>query len=125
MPSDSKPLQVAKLTLTGTAFIGLGALLSVYCPAFKKPVDAIENGFKIVGDRMSSVPVIGVVFKDSPLTNHNGLTRFLAVSTFETVLAGGLIVGGGAIMKLVGTAPKHLQQAVADQAKGAGDIGRA
>lgn len=124
MSSDSKFSQITKLTLTGTAFIGLGAVLSVYVPAFKRPVDTIENSFKAMGEGMSSVPVLSAVFKENPLTNHPTLSRFLAVSTFETILAGGLMVGAGGIMKLCGVLPKDLQQAVNQQAKGPGHSGR-
>lgn len=120
MSSDSKISQITKLTLTGTVFIGLGAVLSVYVPAFKKPVDAIENGFKAVGEGLSSVPVFSTVFKENPLTNHPTLSRFLAVSTFETLLAGGMMVGAGGIMKLFGVLPKDLQESVNRQAKDGG-----
>jgi len=111
-------MQVTKLTLAGTAFIGLGAALSVYFPPFKRPVDAIEKGFKTVGEGLSDVPVLGSVFKQNPMTNHPLMSRFLAVSTFETLLAGGTMLATGAGMKLFGVLPKDLEKALADQPKG-------
>lgn len=120
MQSESKSKQVAKLTLSGAAFIGLGAVLSVYCPPFKKPVDVIENGLKSTAENLSSVPVFSAVFKENPLTNHPLMSRFLAVSTFETLLAGSVMLLGGAMMKLFGVLPKHLQESVNQQAKDGG-----
>lgn len=116
-------MQATKLTLAGTAFIGLGALLSVYFPPFKRPVDTIENGFKAVGEGLSSVPVLGTVFRENPVTNHPLMSRFLAVSTFETILAGGTMLGTGAIMKLMGVLPKDIERAVQAHTKN-GNLGR-
>ncbi len=110
LQQQSKPMQVAKITLLGTAFIGLGAVLSVYVPACKKPVDLIEQNYLKGCKALSSVPVVGVVFKDNPLIEHQGVSRFLAVSAFETVLASGASIAGGALMKLFGHLPKDKER---------------
>lgn len=109
---ESKLAQVGKLTFVGTVFIGLGAVLSVYCPPFKRPVDSIEKGIKGSNSALSEVPIIGGVFRDNPLTNNDDVTRFLAVSVFETIVATGAVVGVGAVMKLCGILPKHLEEKI-------------
>lgn len=110
MHESSKPAQVAKLTFIGTGFVAIGAVLSVYFPPFKKPVAEIQRGIAAGNKALSETPIIGPVFKDNPLTNNHDITTFLAVNAFETVLAGGLTIAGGALMKLCGVLPHHLEE---------------
>lgn len=118
--NSSKAREVAKLTIVGTIFVGLGAVLSVYVPALHKPTDMIQRGIQSTNAELSKIPVAGKVFDRNPLMYNNTMTRFLAVNALETFLIGGLMVGTGAIMKLCGVLPHHLEEKMRRFDKGHG-----
>lgn len=108
--ADRKLVHAAKITFLGTAFVGLGALASAYIPAIQRPVQGLDRRLKKLNDTAAGLPVAGYVFKHNPLTNNDTIRNFLAVSLMETALASGVVVGGGALLKMAGVTPSHVEK---------------
>ena len=105
--------EVAKLTVIGSAFVGVGTLLNSYVPAFHAPVTWVERALHQSGHFLSNNPRTSMIFRDNPLTNSKTMTQFLAVNIVESALIGGVLVGGGAVLKHMGIKASDIERFLA------------
>jgi hypothetical protein len=106
---EDKFCNVLKMTCVGTGFVGLGAALNTYVPAFHKPVSWVERTLNKSSTVLSSAPATSFLFKDNPLTQNKAMTEFLAVNIIESALIGTVIVAAGVGMRTFHIAPKHIE----------------
>jgi hypothetical protein len=109
-PAGGKLRETAKLTMIGSVFVGIGSLLNSYVPAFHVPVMWVDHVLHRTGHTLSQMPGSRLLFHDNPLTGSRTMREFLAVNIVESALIGGILIGGGAAMKVAGVKPKELEK---------------
>ena len=107
--TESPSQQIMRITLTGAAVAGAGALLNVYVPAFHKPTQWLHGKLECCNGQLSKLPVAKHIFADNPLTCHSSLTEFLAINIMETPFIAGSMVSLGALMKASGIKPDRFK----------------
>ncbi len=61
-------------------------------------------------DTLAKAPMVGMLFKENPLTNNDRIREFVAVNAIETFMVGGTCIAAGSLLKLMGVTPHHLEE---------------
>lgn len=98
----SKFGKAVRLTVVGSAFVGVGTLLNSYVPAFHAPVSWVDKALQHSAQNLSNLPLARHMFHNNPLTGSKSMTEFLAINIVESALVGIVLLGGGVAMKAAG-----------------------